>query len=356
MKAIGEAMTHDELVGWLKERDERRLASLYEWADRVRARHVGDEVHLRGLVEISNWCARECGYCGLRFENEAIERYRMGADEIVDAARRAKALGYGTVVLQSGEDYALTTAFIEDVVRRIKSETRLAVTLSLGERDEEEFARWRAAGADRYLLRFETSDRDLYDRIHPPLGDRVSDRFEILRTLRRLGYEVGSGIMIGIPGQTYDVVANDIAKFRELDLDMIGVGPYIAHPQTPLGRGEWRREVPAEEQVPNDEEMVYKVLALTRLACPEANLPSTTALATLNKADGREKGLSRGANVVMPNVTPPEYRVKYEIYPDKACVNETAEQCAGCLAARIASLGRVVGQGHGGRRRALPRI
>jgi biotin synthase len=162
--------------------------------------------------------------------------------------------------------------------------------------------------------------------------------------------------MIGIPGQTYDVLARDVETFRRLDLDMIGVGPYLAHPETPLGRGEWRRDVPPGDQVPGDEELVYRVLALTRLACPEANLPSTTALATLNQADGREKGLARGANVVMPNLTPPAYRAKYEIYPGKACVNETAEQCAGCLAARIRSIGRTVGVGPGGRRRALPRI
>lgn len=349
----GERMTHDQLVGWLRETDPEKLAALYDRADAVRARHVGDEVHLRGLIEISNWCARECGYCGLRFENEDIERYRMTADEILACARQAVAFGYGSVVLQSGEDFGLTARFVEDVVRRIKAETSLAVTLSLGERDEDELRRWKDAGADRYLLRFETSDRELYDRIHPPLGQRVSDRFELLRTLRRIGYEIGSGVMIGIPGQTFDVLADDIERFRELDLDMIGVGPYLAHPATPLGRGEWRREVAEADQVPNDEELVYKVLALTRLACPEANLPSTTALATLNKADGREKGLSRGANVVMPNLTPPAYRVKYEIYPDKACVNETAEQCAGCLAARVVSLGRTVGTGPGSRRRSL---
>ena len=158
--------------------------------------------------------------------------------------------------------------------------------------------------------------------------------------------------MVGIPGQTYASVADDIDAFRDLDLDMIGIGPYISHPATPLGDRSWAREIPADEQIPSDELTVYKAVALTRLVCPQANLPSTTALATINKVDGRELGLQRGANIVMPNLTPPEYRVKYEIYPDKACVDETAEMCRGCLQGRIEAIGREVGSGPGGRRHA----
>ena len=227
------------------------------------------------------------------------------------------------------------------------------MTLSFGERPEADLAAWRDAGADRYLLRFETSDDELYKLIHPDLPGRRSDRMEILRTLQRLGYEAGSGIMVGIPGQTYASVADDIDLFRGMDLDMIGIGPYISHPETPLGdtragSGRSRRR----SRSPGDELTVYKVVALSRLVCPEANIPSTTALATINKVDGREQGLQRGANIVMPNLTPPEYRVKYEIYPDKACVGETAEMCRGCLQGRVESIGRVIGDGPGGRRRA----
>jgi biotin synthase len=200
-------------------------------------------------------------------------------------------------------------------------------------------------------LRFETSDEELYRLIHPDLPGRRSDRFAILATLRRLGYEAGSGIMVGIPGQTWASVAADIEAFSNLDLDMIGIGPYIAHPATPLGDRSWVREIPPDEQIPGDEPTVYKVVALTRLVCPQANIPSTTALATINKVDGRELGLQRGANIVMPNLTPPEYRVRYEIYPDKACVGETAEMCRGCLQGRIEAIGREVGTGPGGRRR-----
>ncbi|HTX69663.1 MAG TPA: [FeFe] hydrogenase H-cluster radical SAM maturase HydE [Thermoleophilia bacterium] len=346
-----QGLSRTGILTWLREEDPVRLGALWVAADETRRHHVGDEVHLRGLIEISNFCARSCGYCGLRAQNSEIERYRMSADEILGCARDAQAWGWGTVVLQSGEDYGLTTQWIADVVGRIKAETSLAVTLSFGERPNGDLAAWREAGADRYLLRFETSDEELYKLIHPDLPGRVSDRMAMLSTLQRLGYEAGSGIMVGIPGQTYDSVADDIDLFRGLDLDMIGVGPYISHPLTPLGDLSWAREIPPGEQIPGDELTVYKVVALARLVCPEANIPSTTALATINKTDGREQGLQRGANIVMPNLTPPEYREKYEIYPDKACVNETAEMCRGCLTGRVESIGRVIGSGPGGRRR-----
>ena len=340
------------ILAWLREDDPARLGELWAAADETRRWGVGDEVHLRGLIELSNYCVRACGYCGLRSANREIERYRMSADEVLECARQAEEYGYGTVVLQSGEDYGIHADWMAELVAAIKREIGLAVTLSLGERPDDDLALWRAAGADRYLLRFETSDDELYRLIHPDLPGRRSDRFAILATLKRLGYEAGSGIMVGIPGQTWDSVADDIDAFRGLDLDMIGIGPYISHPATPLGDRSWAREIADDAQIPSDELTVYKTVALTRLVCPEANIPSTTALATINKIDGRELGLQRGANIVMPNLTPPEYRQRYEIYPDKACVNETAEMCRGCLQGRIEAIGREVGSGPGGRRRA----
>jgi len=337
-------LTRTEILQWLREMNAERLAELWRRADAVRRDNVGDEVHLRGLIEFSNHCVRQCGYCGLRAGNETLRRYRMTAPEILACARQAVEFGYGTVVLQSGEDYRATTDWMATVVRRIKSETGLAVTLSLGERPDADLVAWREAGADRYLLRFETSNRRLYERIHPPLRHERSDRIAILRRLAQLGYEVGSGVMIGIPGQTYDDLADDIETFRTLDLDMIGVGPYIAHPATPLCQ-ETVKQGPA--QVPNSEDMTYKVIALTRLICPKANIPSTTALATLNRARGRELGLARGANILMPNLTPAEYRVRYEIYPAKACIDETAADCDACIKQRILSCGRKIGIGPG---------
>jgi biotin synthase len=343
--------TWNEILGWLHEEDEARLEDLWRRADAVRQRTVGDAVYLRGLVEISNHCVRRCGYCGIRAGKRGLQRYRMTGQEIVACAHQAEEYGYGTVVLQSGEDYDIAAEWLAGTVRRIKAETSLAVTLSLGERPEPDLAAWREAGADRYLLRFETSDPDLYRLIHPSVRGRPSDRLAILRTLNGLGYETGSGVMVGIPGQSFDSLANDIDTFRSLDLDMVGVGPYISHPATPLGKGKWIRTLPEGMQVPNTEMMVYKVVALTRLACPEANIPSTTALATINRKNGRELGLARGANVVMPNLTPPAYRGKYEIYPGKACINETADACRGYLRHQIEALGRQVGAGPGGRRR-----
>jgi biotin synthase len=343
------AVTFASILRWLEEDDPRALEELWARADQARQDHVGDEVHLRGLIEFSNHCERACGYCGLRAGNRSIQRYRMTAAEIFECAHQAEDYGYRTVVLQSGEDCGVSAEWLADVVRAIKAETRLAVTLSVGERPSGDLRLWRSAGADRYLLRFETSDAELYASIHPAMPGRSTERFSLLRDLRSLGYQVGSGIMVGIPGQTRESVARDILAFADLDLDMIGIGPFIPHPDTPLGRVTDGPD--GREQISGDELTVYKVVALARLACPEAHIPSTTALATINKVDGRELGLQRGANVVMPNLTPPRYRVMYEIYPDKACINETAQACRGCLSGRIERIGRRVGSGPGGRAR-----
>jgi len=335
-----------DMQAWLRETDEQRLNELWSQADAIRRADVGDEVHLRGLIEISNTCDRNCLYCGLRTSNTRLQRYRLTEDEIMQCAADAVKFGYGTVVLQAGEDYGIGSDWLAAIVRRIKAETPLAVTLSMGERADCELQAWRKAGADRYLLRFETSDRELFNRIHPPFPGQRSDRIAILRRLKEFGYETGSGVMIGIPGQTYESLARDIELFAELDLDMIGVGPFIPHPDTPLGRGRLPH-APDGQQVPNTELMTYKVLALARTMCPRTNIPSTTALATLNLEQGRELGLQRGANVVMPNLTPAAYRPLYEIYPAKACVRETAEQRNSCLKARIESIGRTIGKGRG---------
>ena len=342
-------MTIEQVEYWLRETDEKKLEELWNAADAIRKKTVGDAVHLRGLIEVSNYCVRQCTYCGLAADNKDMSRYRMNADEIFACAEEAASYGYGTVVMQAGEDYGIESQWLANVVKRIKGNLPLAVTLSMGERPFEDLQHWRSAGADRYLLRFETSDTKLYKLIHPPLPRQRTDRFEILHQLKQLGYETGSGVMIGIPGQTFTTLANDIHTFRKYDMDMVGVGPYIANPLTPLEQNGLNHEIAAKDQVKNTEMMTYKVIALTRLVCPESNIPSTTALATINKKSGRELGLSRGANVVMPNVTPVEYRTQYQIYPGKACLNETAKQCQGCLAARIASIGRTIGTGYGSR-------
>ena len=347
-------LNETDILAWLREEDLTRLETLWQQADAARREHVGDAVQLRGLIEISNHCVRQCAYCGLRAGNRSLPRYRMEADEIFEAARQALAFGYGTVVLQAGEDYSFRSEWLARVIHGIKSQTPLAVTLSLGERSKEDLALWREAGADRYLLRFETSNRQLFDQIHPGILGQPADRMALLHLLKELGYEVGSGIMIGIPGQTYESVARDIALFRELDLDMIGIGPFIPHPETPLGSRKLRPEPVDGVQIPGTEMVVYKAMALTRLVRPDANIPSTSALATINKQNGRELGLCRGGNVVMPNLTPVRYRRLYQIYPAKACIDETGDVCNGCLTMRITSIGRHAGRGPGGRKRKDP--
>jgi biotin synthase len=360
-------LTRGEVLSWLKEEESWKLDFLWEDADCVRHAHVGDEVHLRGLIELSNYCRRDCLYCGIRGSRK-IERYRMTEEEVMECVRTAQKLEYGTVVLQSGEDSGLTSDFITALVRRIKSEAGLAVTLSLGERSRAELARWREAGADRYLLKHETSDPELFRRIHPADADgyasgsvpapqvcplpgaalsSANPRIGLLKYARTLGYEIGSGVMVGIPGQSYESLADDITLFRDLDMDMVGCGPFVPHPDTPLGQSHTQSP---ESQVPATDTMATKVVALTRLVCPDANLPSTTALATVNRERGRELGLERGANVWMPNLTPPKYRALYEIYPGKAKVIDTAEEFHQNLLATLARIGRVPGRGSGGRK------
>lgn len=346
--AVGSDLQKPDILKWLRTEDSRELEELWRAADAARKQNVGDAVHLRGLLEISNHCIRRCGYCGLNAGNRELTRYRMSREEILACVATAVEYGYGTVVIQAGEDYGIARDWLAGIVREIKQETDLAVTLSMGERPIGDLKAWRQAGADRYLLRFETSSPSLYERVHPSDGGQRPGRIELLQILRELGYEIGSGVMIGIPGQSLSSLADDILLFRALDLDMIGVGPFIPHPQTVLGSPD-SLVAPDADQVPNTEMMVYKGIALARLVCPQANIPSTTALATINTESGREKGLSRGANVVMPNLTPTKYRALYEIYPGKACINETAVQCRYCLEGRIASIGRRVGQGPGSR-------
>jgi len=335
-----------EIRHWLCETDDGRLQDLWRLADATRRRYVGDAVHLRGLTEFSNVCVRRCAYCGLGAHNADLKRYRMADHEILACAHRAVEHACGTIVLQAGQDHGWPTAWLADSIRRIKNETPLAVTLSVGERDTRELAAWRQAGADRYLLRFETSDRALYDRIHPPLSGERSDRIAILRVLRDLGYEVGSGVMIGLPGQTFATLARDIHLFGELGLDMIGCGPYIPSPSAPLGRHGDALLAPADQQVPNNEAMACKVIALARLVCPRANIPVTTAVAVLNGETGYELGLQRGANVIMPNVTPAGYRDLYAIYPAKADVGRGRNDRR-LLRQRVHAIGRRIGTGRG---------
>jgi biotin synthase len=334
-----EELQKDDIVRLLNLTETEDLQKLYTKADSIRKENMGDLVHLRGIIEISNYCKRACNYCGLRAPNESLERYRMPIEEIVETAQKAYDLGYKTVVLQSGEDNFYTIELIEEIVKSIKSKMDIIITLSLGERSEEEYKRMRNAGTDRYLIKHETSNKELYQKLHPDMS--YENRIRCLKIIKKLGFETGSGIMIGIPGQTLESIADDIILFKTLNIDMIGMGPYIPHPGTPLYQDFEESSYFTKDINFNIEEMVYKVLAITRIVNPKAHLPATTALATTNPAQGRELALSRGANVVMPNVTDRKYRKLYEIYPAKVCIDEKPEDCKACINRRILSVGRI---------------
>lgn len=306
---------------------------LYRQADRVRHDTLGDDVHLRGLIEFSNICRNRCLYCGINRDNKRVSRYRMSDEELVTTARRAANLGFQTIVLQSGEDMHYDQSRLCRIIEQIK-QMDVAITLSIGERDYADYAAFRNAGADRYLLRIETTDRDLYHRLNP--GMSWQQRHECLLMIKELGYEVGSGIMVGLPGQTAESIADDLLYLKELGIDMAGIGPFIPHPDTPL----------AHEQG-GTLEQALRTMAIMRLLMPDINIPATTAMESLHP-QGRIMALRAGANVVMPNVTEGEYRRLYELYPGKICVNDTPAHCRSCIGLKIKSIGRTIGQGKGG--------
>lgn len=301
---------------------------LFKLADDTRKKTVGDGVHLRGLIEFSNICKRNCAYCGLQAANKTLERYRLKKEEIIKIAENGAQLGYKTVVLQSGEDDFFTTEKLCKIVSEIKK-FDLAVTLSVGERSFSDYKALKSAGADRYLLRIETTDENLYKKLHPKMD--FKNRVQCLYNLKELGYETGTGSLVGLSGQTVESLAEDILFYKKLNADMVGIGPFIPHPQTPLYR----------ELEPENFDMALKMMAITRLILPDINIPATTAMETIDK-NGRIKALQAGANVVMPNITTTEYRAKYEIYPGKICLNDSPDKCRGCIEGKIQSIGRYI--------------
>ena len=339
LRAEGEhRLDREELVSLLASPEcEEVLAAA---ADRVRHAYVGDGIHLRGLIEFSNICRQNCMYCGLRRDNRRLERYRLSVEEIVALAEKAKGYGYQTVVLQSGEDPYFDVERMAEILRQIKK-LDLAITLSIGERSYEEYKAFREAGADRYLLRIETTDEALYEKLDPGMSYR--NRVRCLQDLKRLGYEVGTGTLVGLPGQSLESIAEDILFYQEMDVDMLGIGPLIPNGDTPLGN-----------EKAGDFHLTRRMVSLLRLLLPEANIPATTAVETMVKG-GREIILASGANVVMPNVTEGECRRKYALYPGKICVSDTPADCRGCMEGRIRAMGRYVAKGKGFRARGVRR-
>lgn len=305
---------------------------LFSLADKTREEYVGDEVHLRGLIEFSNICKRQCKYCGLRCEDKFIDRYRISKENIISYAEHAVNMGYKTIVLQSGEDEYYNTDLMCEIIAGIKK-LGVALTLSIGEKTYEEYKAFKEAGADRYLIRIETTDKTLYNQMHPNMD--FDNRVRCLEDLGSLGYEVGTGCLVGLPNQTIESLADDILFFKEINADMVGIGPFIPHPHTPL-----------KDSATGSFTLALKVMALTRILQKDINIPATTAMETLNP-NGRIIALQSGANVVMPNVTTTEYRAKYEIYPNKICINENPDKCKGCISAKIQSIGRTVSTSFG---------
>ncbi len=310
-----------------------QMERLYAFADEQRRCFWGEGILLRGIIEFSNYCRNSCAYCGLSCRHTALTRYRMSDEEIIGGVERLAAAGLRTVVLQSGEDDQLDPLWLARVIRRIKERFELAVTLCVGEHPQSFYRLWRQAGADRYLLKIETSDRRLYETLHP--GMSFQRRLRCLDELSGLGYQTGSGIIIGLKGQTLESIARDILFFKERRFDMIGIGPFIPHRATPLGA-----------EAAGNLALTLKALALTRIVVKRAHLPATTALGSLQR-DYRLEGLKAGANVVMPNFTPLPYRKLYEIYPGKKCIDEGQGACVGCMEALAATLGRFIDYGRG---------
>ena len=325
---------------------EEDTAAIYRKAGEVKKEYVGNKVYLRGLLEYSNYCSKNCLYCGIRSGNSRYTRYEMTEDEVLDAARYAWENRFASIVIQSGErsDEGFVGK-IERLIRRIQTMAgnELHVTLSLGEQTKETYLRWLEAGAHRYLLRIEVSDPELYRKLHP--DDRhhtYQSRLEALKALRQTGYQVGTGVMIGLPFQTVAHLAGDLIFFRDFDIDMVGMGPYIEHKDTPLYQ--YRNELLSLQE---RFLLSLKMVAILRIMMKDINIAATTALQTIDHM-GREKGLRVGANVIMPNLTPVKYRQDYLLYENKPCLDEEAETCKSCLEARIFMAGDTIAYGEWG--------
>jgi biotin synthase len=344
--AGADMLTVEELRFLMNCTDQADLDAIYKKAYEVKARNVDTVAYYRGLIEFSNRCIKNCKYCGIRRENDKTERFDMKRDDIIRMAQWAYDHEYGSITLQSGE--RTDDAFVDYVVELIRDIKRigdgsLGITMCVGEQSEDAYRRMVEAGASRYLLRIETTNRDLYETIHPKDAMHSFDtRIACLKALRRVGFQVGTGVMIGLPGQTEDDLVNDILFYRDMDIDMIGMGPYVVHHDTPLGQQALAMGIDSEEGKLRRIQLGLKMIALTRLFLKDVNIAATTALQALDPL-GREKGLSAGANILMPIITIPEHRAKYLLYDNKPCVDDNADKCKDCLTRRVMSIGDRVG-------------
>jgi len=335
----------EDLLYLMNLSDHNDLQQLYDAAYAVKEQQVGKTAYYRGLIEFSNICTKDCYYCGIR-KSSTQERYSMSKDEILEMALWAYENKYGSVTIQSGERQDDTfTSFVSDIISEIKKATngQLAMTLCLGEQSQNVYEDWFNRGAQRYLLRMETTNPKLYKNLHPKSAlHSFEKRVECLQVLKKVGFQVGSGVMIGLPNQTPQDLVNDILFYEKHDIDMIGMGPYVVHKDTPLG--EQVVSLDGDSTTAKKQRFLYglKMIAITRLYLKDVNIAATTALQALHP-QGREMGLKAGANILMPIITLKEYRRKYQLYDDKPCIDDDPNHCKNCLTGRVESIGDTVG-------------
>lgn len=324
----------ESLIYLIENISEDEKKTLFQASKEIKEANYGDTVYMRGLIEFTNYCNKNCKYCGIRRDQKEAHRYRLSLEDVLKCCDQGYWLGYRTFVLQGGEDPYFTDEKMIEMIEAIKKRwPDVALTLSIGEKSKASYEAYKKAGADRYLLRHETANEALYEAIHD--GMKLSSRQACLYDLKEVGFQVGAGFMVGIPGQTSEILAEDLLFLKDLEPQMVGIGPFIPHKKTPLGI------YPG-----GTVEQTLLMLALTRLLLPKVLLPSTTALGTLDN-QGREKALKVGANVVMPNLSPTEVREKYELYQDKICTGDEAAHCRQCIEKRINSVGFKVDMGRG---------
>ena len=350
MKTIQELLEQDQfsrtdLVRLLKSEGADRTA-LFMASSTRKEQVVGKKVYFRGLVEFSNECSKDCLYCGIRRSNAKVVRYNADNKDILAACRFAWENKFGSVVLQSGELSSATFVDrVDQLVKQIKQQSHgeLGITLSCGEQTAETYRRWFESGAHRYLLRIESSTPELYRKIHPENEHHsFSKRLDCLHLLKKYGYQTGTGVMIGLPFQTVENLADDLLFLKKLDVDMVGMGPYIEHEDTPLYA--YRHLLKSKQE---RFDLALRMVAALRLLMPDINIAAATALQAIDPA-GREKAVKVGANIIMPNLTPGTFRKEYQLYENKPCLDEDAEQCRNCLEARIELAGSEIGYGEWG--------
>jgi biotin synthase len=326
--------------------DKSEAEAIFKKSSEIKQQYIGNKTYFRGLIEYSNICEKNCYYCGIRKGNKNVQRYKVTKEEVLEAAKFAYDNKYASVVLQSGE--ISSPAFTKTIAAMLEgmmelSNNELGITLSCGEQTEETYKLWYDKGATRYLLRIETSNRELYYKLHPEDTEHnYEERLNCLKLLKKVGYQVGTGVMIGLPFQTIEDLADDLLFMREFDIDMCGMGPYIEHHDTPLYEH--------RDMLMSKDDRFFlslKMVALLRILMKDINIAATTAMQTLDKL-GREKAIKVGANIVMPNLTPVKYRDEYLLYEDKPCTTESPEECRGCLEVRIKIAGDDIGYGEWG--------